>query len=105
TLPPCPRPHSFTPSLHDALPIYRLAGTNAKTSRRNRSRHCSIRKYSPSRRCRHSYKFRYKREDQHFDGRQGPIPIESTGNRSIRSEEHTSELQSPYDLVCRLLLE
>src|SRR5437867_8273205 len=23
----------------------------------------------------------------------------------IRSEEHTSELQSPYDLVCRLLLE
>src|SRR5207248_4742375 len=25
--------------------------------------------------------------------------------RSARSEEHTSELQSPYDLVCRLLLE
>src|SRR5437867_9252272 len=25
--------------------------------------------------------------------------------RNIRSEEHTSELQSPYDLVCRLLLE
>src|SRR5207248_9485829 len=23
----------------------------------------------------------------------------------FRSEEHTSELQSPYDLVCRLLLE
>src|SRR5438094_844669 len=28
----------------------------------------------------------------------GPIP-------AVRSEEHTSELQSPYDLVCRLLLE
>src|SRR5207248_6204388 len=28
--------------------------------------------------------------------------IESFG---LRSEEHTSELQSPYDLVCRLLLE
>src|SRR5437867_6707944 len=27
--------------------------------------------------------------------------LESNG----RSEEHTSELQSPYDLVCRLLLE
>src|SRR5437867_8839807 len=26
-------------------------------------------------------------------------------SRSSRSEEHTSELQSPYDLVCRLLLE
>src|SRR5437867_5535088 len=25
--------------------------------------------------------------------------------RKTRSEEHTSELQSPYDLVCRLLLE
>src|SRR5438094_3260989 len=27
------------------------------------------------------------------------------GAPSSRSEEHTSELQSPYDLVCRLLLE
>src|SRR5207248_10388723 len=27
------------------------------------------------------------------------------GARPVRSEEHTSELQSPYDLVCRLLLE
>src|SRR5437868_7799668 len=26
-------------------------------------------------------------------------------NRQIRSEEHTSELQSRFDLVCRLLLE
>src|SRR5437867_6873384 len=26
-------------------------------------------------------------------------------NTCTRSEEHTSELQSPYDLVCRLLLE
>src|SRR5207248_7133003 len=25
--------------------------------------------------------------------------------KEVRSEEHTSELQSPYDLVCRLLLE
>src|SRR5256885_2858383 len=28
-----------------------------------------------------------------------------TGNVGIRSEEHTSELQSPCNLVCRLLLE
>src|SRR5437867_8210329 len=26
-------------------------------------------------------------------------------NAPARSEEHTTELQSPYDLVCRLLLE
>src|SRR5207248_11294696 len=29
----------------------------------------------------------------------------AAGARRARSEEHTSELQSPYDLVCRLLLE
>src|SRR5437867_6437187 len=28
-----------------------------------------------------------------------------SGTGKCRSEEHTSELQSPYDLVCRLLLE
>src|SRR6266516_7088519 len=32
--------------------------------------------------------------------------VDATGlPQSGRSEEHTSELQSPYDLVCRLLLE
>src|SRR5256885_7274451 len=35
----------------------------------------------------------------HFDGR-GPPRLVGT-----RSEEHTSELQSPCNLVCRLLLE
>src|SRR5437867_9298165 len=33
----------------------------------------------------------------------GPITPDDFG--AVRSEEHTSELQSPYDLVCRLLLE
>src|SRR5207248_7042670 len=32
-----------------------------------------------------------------------PIP-KSPISRAPRSEDHTSELQSPYDLVCRLLL-
>src|SRR5207248_4775635 len=31
------------------------------------------------------------------------LEVKVSGSR--RSEEHTSELQSPYDLVCRLLLE
>src|SRR5207248_11170178 len=31
------------------------------------------------------------------------LPAED--REALRSEEHTSELQSPYDLVCRLLLE
>src|SRR5207248_4143737 len=33
------------------------------------------------------------------------VPGMYRGTRVWRSEEHTSELQSPYDLVCRLLLE
>ena len=31
--------------------------------------------------------------------------IEKSGNLNLRSEEHTSELQSLVNLVCRLLLE
>src|SRR5437867_9048512 len=31
--------------------------------------------------------------------------VTATNPYNDRSEEHTSELQSPYDLVCRLLLE
>src|SRR5690349_22770050 len=34
-----------------------------------------------------------------------PEPSETMGNPGWRSEEHTSELQSRRDLVCRLLLE
>src|SRR5207248_10797816 len=32
-------------------------------------------------------------------------PLPPRMRSTERSEEHTSELQSPYDLVCRLLLE
>src|SRR5437867_758742 len=34
-----------------------------------------------------------------------PDGLAFVSSRKERSEEHTSELQSPYDLVCRLLLE
>src|SRR5256885_11636609 len=32
-------------------------------------------------------------------------PVSAAAGKTIRSEEHTSELQSPCNLVCRLLLE
>src|SRR5437867_6321961 len=37
----------------------------------------------------------------------GRAPLRETCSmpQRLRSEEHTSELQSPYDLVCRLLVE
>src|SRR5438094_4077738 len=51
-----------------------------------------------------------------FENRGGELPVERRRQLNpraagglmigpVRSEEHTSELQSPYDLVCRLLLE
>src|SRR5699024_12070586 len=40
------------------------------------------------------------------DGQQiAQIPTNFTKYAQVRSEEHTSELQSRFDLVCRLLLE
>src|SRR5438094_3160503 len=44
---------------------------------------------------------RMVKNDLRYVARASPRP---PGNVP-RSEEHTSELQSPYDLVCRLLLE
>src|SRR5256885_12950987 len=35
----------------------------------------------------------------------GEAPVRDDRERDHRSEEHTSELQSPCNLVCRLLLE
>src|SRR5438067_9988785 len=35
----------------------------------------------------------------------GRVGAKRSGNFTRRSEEHTSELQSRFDLVCRLLLE
>src|SRR5438067_10790944 len=40
----------------------------------------------------------------HLDGSRQPKAI-AWAHNSHRSEEHTSELQSRFDLVCRLLLE
>src|SRR5437867_11430460 len=73
----------YTLSLHDALPISRCAGSDLDRA------------------------FRIQQSDLHL-----PHGRYRSGSRfgnfqhpASRSEEHTSELQSPYDLVCRLLLE
>src|SRR5256885_9484714 len=65
----------YTLSLHDALPIF--------SARSRSSRACSERRTPGSR----------------------PSPRRARAARPRRSEEHTSELQSPCNLVCRLLLE
>src|SRR5207249_10601333 len=37
--------------------------------------------------------------------RRSPVTLRHRLSTALRSEEHTSELQSRFDLVCRLLLE
>src|SRR5207237_10731505 len=86
----------YTLSLHDALPISRTcraAGrTRARASGPARSWRAR-RAYSPARRR------RPQRRSSSL-----PWPRDSPRGAS-RSEEHTSELQSHLNLVCRLLLE
>src|SRR5436309_8130685 len=71
-----PPPEIYTLSLHDALPI---SSSKAISSRNSRS----ISRRPPER---HRWR-------------------KSPAARRSRSEEHTSELQSRENLVCRLLLE
>src|SRR3989442_7700385 len=49
---------------------------------------------------------RHPRQLELHDGKcQLRVTLEDTGEDDVRSEEHTSELQSRPHLVCRLLLE
>src|SRR2546430_6590671 len=77
----------YTLSLHDALPI--------SVSSRRRVASDALRAW-PSGRLRSKMTF-------------GCLPVTSqisaTSSAMLRSEEHTSELQSQSNLVCRLLLE
>src|SRR5256885_15926204 len=79
----------YTLSLHDALPISQIqraiAGGRCWP-------HASSRKLVAQRTGSHVRHELAKRHDQ-------------PSLRDLRSEEHTSELQSPCNLVCRLLLE
>src|SRR5436190_10157524 len=82
-----PTPETYTLSLHDALPISDSA-TRASASSPGATRRTSGR----ARRWRRSLDALRSTAGCH-------------GCRPPRSEEHTSELQSHSDLVCRLLLE
>src|SRR5256885_11544128 len=81
-------------SLHDALPISGLRPT------RSRSRGRTTRRWSTAAAKRSSGKW------CRIDLIAVPfVPAKAGTQGQIRSEEHTSELQSPCNLVCRLLLE
>src|SRR5690606_41305087 len=57
------------------------------------------------RRCRHGERVDVSALDRARDRARRNPPREQLAQRRIRSEEHTSELQSRENLVCRLLLE
>src|SRR5207248_10767731 len=85
----------YTLSLHDALPI-------SQEHRGRRGHECDEPARHPVRGGRvpdRGDRAEVSRPDA--EGR----ALHPDGSRLLRSEEHTSELQSPYDLVCRLLLE
>src|SRR5205807_9691585 len=94
-------PEIFTLSLHDALPIlqrgrqdqgtegYRAQGVHEELPERQRS----------------SLAAPAEPGDTCSARALGPRANGAAGFRPRRSEEHTSELQSPCNLVCRLLLE
>src|SRR5207237_6391951 len=82
-----PTPGLYTLSLHDALPI------SFSPRRRRAERPCHRNSRSTGRtRCRY--------RNHHTQASLAAFVLERS-----RSEEHTSELQSHLNLVCRLLLE
>src|SRR5207248_10465917 len=82
-------------SLHDALPILQ-EGTGVHPGETFDLDYSLM--YSPAR----TRRFQLQGGLAGYEQRQTTA---KTGPGESRSEEHTSELQSPYDLVCRLLLE
>src|SRR5207249_8766370 len=98
-------PLIYTLSLHDALPIYKTAPmvtSNRLVIHANQVKDTINRNI-------------YGQFSEHLGrciyegvwvGEGSPIPnTRGIRNDVVRSEEHTSELQSRFDLVCRLLLE
>src|SRR5207248_7846682 len=100
-----PPTHTPTLSLHDALPIWGRPGHAAPGGLPGRT--------PPAGRARRGIGHYGRMTD--IRRRASRVAFENQWLRlrvdeieyadGTRSEEHTSELQSPYELVCRLLLE
>src|SRR5207302_11125751 len=94
---PSTAPARYTLSLHDALPICKEPLDRHLVGRiQYRRRQATSRRRVP----RHSHCGVPRRIDRLEGQRPEPSDVERG-----RSEEHTSELQSRENLVCRLLLE
>src|SRR5207249_12123926 len=92
-------PETYTLSLHDALPIFRESDAQLQ---RNGAVHLPDAARNTQRRRRETpHRPAARPRESH------PAAVRSIRPKRVgeRSEEHTSELQSRFDLVCRLLLE
>src|SRR5207248_10596895 len=93
----------YTLSLHDALPISRAAGRRGGSDHQPGARESRALAHA---RASHRRAVVRPAHGEAVVQRQARFLAPGLRLREIeRSEEHTSELQSPYDLVCRLLLE
>src|SRR5207248_11391398 len=97
--------HINTLSLHDALPIYQDRRALVETPHLKHP-NVSIDLYQLSLDSSELYRHRkWRRAAPNRLKERKKIWRCENRKEANRSEEHTSELQSPYDLVCRLLLE
>src|SRR5207249_9909906 len=90
--------HLYTLSLHDALPIC-SPGRSRRTRAPPAPRAAPLLR-PPAPAPRRADRARARRARGRAEARSP-----TAARRPPRSEEHTSELQSRFDLVCRLLLE
>src|SRR5699024_12527579 len=97
-MPPTPPPDIYTLSLHDALPICPLCQGKRQADDKGSGR-CFF----------HTAVSIEDEQDNERNNERQKWGLVANDGRDIfiilRSEEHTSELQSRFDLVCRLLLE
>src|SRR5690606_39812918 len=99
--PPTPPTQAYTLPLHDALPILRRA--RCVPGRRPCPAHpqpCPAAAVRPG-----SARTAAQRQSPHHRAGRPRDRLRRGGPARARSEEHTSELQSRENLVCRLLLE
>src|SRR5205807_8360223 len=94
-----PPTEAYTLSLHDALPIFPVKAFNYEED--VKGQHTAYLWGSSS------FAFATRLADSFAKWRMCANIIGPTSGGAVedRSEEHTSELQSPCNLVCRLLLE
>src|SRR5207249_11576278 len=95
---------TYTLSLHDALPIYVQKAARLGLNAQLRPGNNLADLFQGAVTSRHRYKCVGEVGHQCFALMHG-LHYMQFRHAPMRSEEHTSELQSRFDLVCRLLLE